>query len=377
MSFGRESLRALTERVKENCSALFRPPDGTPGHGLPDVFASVDAGIYRRLLDGLDFIARQIFPDTAEGEFLRQHWSAGVPPLHAATASGEADVTGLPGRGVPSGVLLAHSSGERFHVEAAARPDAGGKAIVYVRARNPGSGANLAPGEELTVVSAIPAGVDSTAVVRGGGIVGGADAETDEEYLARVLADLRNPARYGKPGDFAAWALDSTPEVSAAWEFRNFGVLGTVLVLVVSGNRRDGVGAVGGIGAVRDYIRDRAPPVMFAVRSPSIISVNPSATLPAMEDSPANRGLARDRMPAWMRAEARPGARITAGALRPGGYRRRGDRRHSCKNRRRGGRLGGGRAPRISVAGGGLMGIDPAPERRYEAAVRRLFPKGG
>jgi len=47
---------------------------------------------------------------------------------------------------------------------------------------------------------------------------------------------------------------------------------------------------------VRDFIRDRAPPVMFAVRSPAVIPVNPSASLPPMEDSLVNRVLASDRM---------------------------------------------------------------------------------
>jgi len=316
MSFRRDSLAVLTERVKAKYASLFRPLDGTPRHGLLDVFASVDAGIYHQLLGDLDFLARQIFPDTAEGAFLRQHWSARIPPLHAATASGEVYMTGIPGRGVPAGVLLSSASGERYHVEAAARLDPEGRAVVAVRAQNPGSRANLAPGERLSIASAIPAGVDSAATVREAGITGGADAETDEEYLARVLAHLRNPTRYGKPGDFAAWAVDSTPEVSAAWEFRNFGVLGTVLVQVISGNQRDGVGAVGGVDAVRDFIRDRAPPVMFAVRSPTIIRVDPSASLPPAEDLLVNRVLASDRMTAWMQAEARPGARITAGALR-------------------------------------------------------------
>jgi len=77
--------------------------------------------------------------------------------------------------------------------------------------------------------------VDSEATVAEPGIAGGVDAESDEEYLARVLAHLRNPARYGRPGDFAAWARDASPEVSAAWEFPNFSALGTVLVQAIMG----------------------------------------------------------------------------------------------------------------------------------------------
>jgi len=316
MSFRRDSLSALTERINSTYASLFRPLDGTPRHGLLQVFAAVDAGIYHQLLGDLDFLSRQIFPDSAEGAHLREHWSAKVPPLHAATAAGEAEMTGIAGRGVPAGILLAAASGERYHVGTSARLDSCGRALVQVRSQTPGAAANLAAGAELSIISAIPAGVDSVATVAAPGITGGADAESDEEYLARVLAALRNPARYGKPGDFAAWARDSSPEVSAAWELPNFGPLGTVLVLVVNGNQRDGVREVGGLDAVREYIRDRAPPVMFHVMSPSVVTVSPTAELPPSENSLSNRELAENRMRAWMQVEARPGARVTAGALR-------------------------------------------------------------
>ena len=316
MPFRRDSLAALTARINANYSSLFRPLDRTLRQSLLKVFATVDAGIYHQLLGDLEFLSRQIFPDTAEGEYLRQHWSMRVPPLHAASASGKAEATGAPGMAIPAGVVYAAASGERYHTERSYPLDADGKAIIGVRAQNPGSRANLAAGETLSITSSIPAGVDSEATVVEPGIAGGADAETDEEYLARVLARLRNPARYGRPGDFAAWARDASPEVSAAWEFPNFSALGTVLVQVISGNQRDGVGPVGGLDAVRERVRSLAPPVIFAVRSPAIVAVSPSASLPAAEDSLENRGLAEGRMLAWMQAEARPGARVTAGALR-------------------------------------------------------------
>jgi len=316
MSFRRDSLIALTNRIYANYSSLFRPLDRTPRHSLLKVFAAVDAGIYHQLLGDLDFLSMQIFPDTAEGEFLRQHWSAQVPPLHATAASGDVDMTGLAGRLIPAGILFTSSSGERYYNEAASRLDSEGRAVVTIKAQEPGSQANLAPGETLSIVSAIPAGVDSAVTVRGGGISGGADAETDEEYLARVMAWLRNPARYGKPGDFADWAVDSSPEVSSAWEFKNFGPLGALLIQVINGNQHDGVSAVGGLDIVRNYISQHAPPILFTVRSPLLVPMTPSASLPPREDLLANRALAESRMRTWLQVAAKPGAQITAGALR-------------------------------------------------------------
>jgi hypothetical protein len=67
---------------------------------------------------------------------------------------------------------------------------------------------------------------------------------------------------------------------------------------------------------VRNYINTVAPPVLFEVRTPNIISINPSASLPPNEDSQANRELAVSRMKAYMQAAAKPGAKVTAGALR-------------------------------------------------------------
>ena len=319
MAFKRDSLAVLLDRIYANYTSLFRPLDKTPRQNLLKVFASVDAGIYHQLLGDLDFLAKQIFPDTAEGGYLREHWSNRVTPLYAITASGEITVTGTAGRPVPAGIVFAAASGERYYLNSACRLDGGGQAVAAVKAENPGQRGNLAAGEKLSVVSALPAGIDSQAVVSGRGIIGGTDAETDEEYLARALAALCNPARYGKTGDFALWAMDASAEVSAAWEFRNlgvFGVFGAVLVQVIKGNQMDGVYPVANLSEVRNYISGAAPPVLFEVRTPAIIHLNPSASLPLHEDSQANRELAENRMRAYMQIAAKPGAQITAGALR-------------------------------------------------------------
>jgi len=316
VSFKRDSLAVLLDRIYANYTSLFRPLDKTPRQNLLKVFASVDAGIYHQLLGDLDFLSKQIFPDTAEGEYLREHWSNRITPLFAIAASGEVTMSGTANRAIPSGVIFEAASGEKYYLENAYRLDAGGKAVVTVKAENPGQQGNLAIGEKLSIVSDVPAGVDSEAVVSGNGIVGGSDAESDEEYLTRVLAFLRNPSRYGRTGDFALWARDASAEVSAAWEFKNFGVFGAVLVQVIKGNQIDGVHPVDNLAEVRNYISNVAPPVLFEVRTPKIIPVDPSVSLLSQEDSQANRELAEDRMKAWMYLAAKPGVQITAGALR-------------------------------------------------------------
>jgi uncharacterized phage protein gp47/JayE len=316
MPFKRDSLNAVLDRVYANYMSRYKPLDKTPRHNLLKVFAAVDAGIYHELLGDLDFLAQQLFPDTATGAYLREHWSSRTTPLYAAAAEGDITVSGLPGRAVPAGLVFKSASGGMYYSESAARLDAGGTAAVRVKAQDTGIKTNLEAGEELALISAIPAGADSKAAVSEDGVTGGADAESDEEYLVRVLTQLRNPARYGKEGDFAAWALDSSPEVSAAWEYKNFGVFGAVLVQVINGNQTAGVSPVANLGAVRSYLNEHAPPVLFEARTPEIISLNPAVTLPPLEDTRHNREEAAQRIRAYMQLTARPGERVTAGALR-------------------------------------------------------------
>ena len=226
------------------------------------------------------------------------------------------DAVIVSGKTVPSGAVFQAASGERYCPRNAYRLDADGQAAAAVKAENPGQRGNPAEGEKLSIVLAVPAGTDSRALVSGGGITGGTDAETDGEYPARAPAALRNPSRCGKQGGFALWAKDAGAEVSGAWEFKNFGVSGAAPARTVKGSRHTGVYPADNPAEVRNYISADAPPVLFEVRSPVIKPVSPAAALLPVEDSQANRDPAETRMKTYMRLAARPGARITAGALR-------------------------------------------------------------
>ncbi|MDR2509323.1 MAG: baseplate J/gp47 family protein [Spirochaetaceae bacterium] len=316
MPFKRDSLAVVQERIYANYMSLFRPIDKTPRHSLLKVLAHIDAGIEHQILGDLDFLSLQLFPDTATGAYLREHWSSRVTPLSATHAAGNIIVSGLSNINIPAGLVFKSASGEKYYSEQSGKTDSAGSDLVHIKAENAGLNGNLSQEDELKIISQIPVGINAVAVVASGGILGGANAESDEEYLTRVLLSLRNPVRYGKKDDFAAWARDASPEVSAAWEFKNFGVFGALLVQVINGNQFDGVSPVGGLDTVRDYISDNAPPVMFTVRSPAIVNLNPKVTLSQNEDTLQNRERAVERLKGYMQVIAMPGIKITAGALR-------------------------------------------------------------
>jgi uncharacterized phage protein gp47/JayE len=316
MPFNRESLTDLLDRTYNNYTSLFRPLEKTPRYNLLKVFASSDAGMYHQLLGDLGFLADQIFPDTATGEYLRLHWSDRVSPLHATAAAGTIQIPGVPNTAVPAGLLYVSPAGQRYFTESAEWVGDDGVALAAVKAEHFGAETNLPPGETLSLVSSIPAGIDSTAVTAGDGITGGADSESDEAYLVRILQYLKNPVRYGKPGDFAHWAVDASPEVSKAWEFKNFGIFGALLIQVIGGNQIDGVTPVGSLAQVRDYISTVAPPVLFTVRTPELIPLNPAIALLQAENTVSNRELVLERLKTYLQATSAPGKTYTAGMLR-------------------------------------------------------------
>ena len=316
MALTRESLPVLFDRMYSNYMSRLKPLDKTARHNLIRVMAEVEAGIYHQLLGDLSFLAEQMFPDTATGDYLRMHWSDRVPPLYAVCAIGTAQVKGAAGTAVPAGLVYVSESGKRYFTARAYKIGADGTAVINLNAEKAGSDSNLAAGKKLRMSSAIPAGLTSEAVTVDGGIKGGVDAESDEDYLSRVLIALRNSARYGKTGDFAAWAVDSSADVSKAFEFKNFGVFGALLIQVISGDHFKGISQVGNLSVVTSYIDSVAPPVMYTVRTPELKPIGMTVTLLSSESTSENQGIIRNRINGYLNVTARPGVRYTEGSFR-------------------------------------------------------------
>ena len=316
MAFERESLKTLLDRVYSNYMRLLKPLGKTPRHNIMKVLAYTEGGDIHQLLGDLSFLSEQIFPDTASGEYLRAHWSDRVPPLYATAATGMVIQTGLPGTSVPKGLIYASESGKRYYTTRSYTIPSSGSVEVYVVAEESGTSSNLGAGSKLSVVSALSAGLDSKAKVSDDGILGGVDSESDEDYRSRTISYARNPGRYGKTGDFAVWAVDSSSEVSKAFEIPNFGVFGSLLIQCIHGNQIDGVSRVHNLDIVRSYIEKNSPPIIFTVATPELVSVSPAVRLPEREDTLENRNIAIQRLKVFLNVRAAPGCRLTESALR-------------------------------------------------------------
>ncbi|MBQ9206854.1 MAG: baseplate J/gp47 family protein [Treponema sp.] len=311
MEFKRDSLTTLLDRAYNNYVSRLQPMERTPRYNLLKVLASVHAGSQHQLLGDLSFLCDQLFPDTATGNFLRGHWSDRVPALYASAAVGTVIQTGVAGAAVPSGLVYQSGNGKRYYTGKAYTIGADGTVAVYVTAEESGLASNADADTELSIVSSLTTGLDRTAKVGSNGIKGGVDSESDEEYLARVLEYERNSIRYGKTGDFAAWAVDATAEVTKAFEIRNFGIFGAVLIQCINGNQIDGVHQVSGLSAIDAYIKSKSVPLLYTVQTPELVQIEPTIELLATEDTAENRATVLGRLKTYLSVKAAPGSTFT------------------------------------------------------------------
>lgn len=211
--------------------------------------ASAVAGLYEHQA----WIIRQIFPDTADTEYLEHHCAVrGIKRKAAVAADGTVTATGLAGIAIPAGSVLQHADGRRYLVSAPAVIGAGGSVAVSVSAESAGTAGDLAAGQPLGFQSP-PLGVAGDAV--SAGITGGTEAESDANLLARLLELIRRPPAGGNKYDFKRWALE-VAGVTAAYVYPLRRGLGTVDVVITANNA---LPAPAVIAAAQAYIDDLRP----------------------------------------------------------------------------------------------------------------------
>lgn len=175
------------------------------------VFARVFAGLSHMLHGHLDWIAKQLLPDTATGIWLDRHGSLHSVYRKAATSAvGLMRFTGSGTSTIPAGTSVQTVDGVRFTTDSSAQLS-GQQADVAVTAVEAGLDGNTPIGATLSLTSPV-AGIDNEGVVlndgSGQGIHDGTDQETDERLRERILLKLRNPPQGGSVADYIQWTLE-------------------------------------------------------------------------------------------------------------------------------------------------------------------------
>ena len=197
------------------------------------VRASSVASAVRGVYQDQQWITRQIFPDTADHDFLLMHARLrNLTPKPATPAGGQALLTGTPGSPVASGLSFRYSNGQTGNTVTGGTLGHDGKLTVTVIATSSGTASNAPGGTPGTLLIA-PPGVSSQITLTA--MTGGTDEESDESLLARLLELIRRPPAGGNKYDYHRWAME-VPGVTAAYVYPLRRGLGTVDVVITSGN---------------------------------------------------------------------------------------------------------------------------------------------
>lgn len=205
---------------------------GVIRQSLQRALAFALAGVVYLLLKTLQYLSRQLFPDTASEAFALS-WADvyGVEQKPATQAAGSVQATGTAGNPIPAGEVLQRSDGRRYSVDAAAVVGVGGDVTFAVTAEEAGASGDAGDGTQLTFVTP-PAGIDAQAFVVGvDGLSGGFDVETAALTKQRTLDLIRAPRRGGSEEDYEIWATEIAG-ISQAFARDAYAGIGTVLLIV-------------------------------------------------------------------------------------------------------------------------------------------------
>lgn len=169
--------------------------------------ASVAALAAAHIMYALKYVERQIFPGSADWDNLRRHganWD--LEPKSATIATdGQVQLTGTDGTVVGSGLTLTHEDGTEYRTTSGGTVAGGALAVSY-DAVDATSAPNRAVNDELTLQSP-PVGLDQVATVTEEFAEPGTDDESQEQFLARLLARMREGNQGGTHTDYEQWAL--------------------------------------------------------------------------------------------------------------------------------------------------------------------------
>lgn len=312
MSFVRPSLSEIVARIESDIETRL-----ATGRLLAKSFLAIMARAYAGAVHLLYFYINwavlQLFPDTAEAEYMTR-WAAiwGVPRTPATFADGDVAFTGVNGTVVPEGLRLKRSDGG-FFLTTESGTISGGQVSLAVQAVNAGSAGNTEAAGVLVVVTSI-AGLNSTAAVAGGGITGGLDAESDESLRARLLDRIQQPPHGGALFDYVKWAKEVSG-VTRAWAESTFE--GTVTVRFVLDNETDIIPDSGKVAEVQAYIDSpyrRPATADVTVVAPTAVPLN--FTIDLNPDTADIRTAVTESLKDLIRRTAEPGGTLLISKIR-------------------------------------------------------------
>ena len=295
MPWATPTLRQVRGFVRDSIHASLPGADANVPNSILRILADAMGALCHLTLQYLDWLAKQIMPDSAETAYLDrwgQIWLVNsdgtVGRKQATLAVGQVTATGVNGSIIPSGTTLEAGDGTEYEVTAQTIVS-GVPTPVPIRAITPGATGNMDTGSVLAF-NTPPAGVDRNVLVLE--LIGGADTETDDELRARVLQRIQQPPMGGDASDYEAWAL-AVPGVTRAWSSPLEQGMGTVTLRFCMDDLRadnNGIPLAEDVATVENYVNVKRPVavkdifVVAPIPFPISFSINQ-----LVDDTPATR----------------------------------------------------------------------------------------
>lgn len=258
MSFAIPSLRDLTERTRQAFRSYLPGADAWlwPNNIAPT--AKVIGGAMYELFQRLDYVQRQKFASTAEGEWLDRHaYEVGLARNVAANSAGTVTFAAVGALVVAPGAIVARGDGVQF-VTISGASTAGGSFSLPVKAVNAGKAGQTIAGTLFSAVSNVT-GSPTSITADEGGLTGGADVESDAALRARILFRKRFPPHGGSAPDYVEW-VSAVPGVTRVFVERLWNGPGSVRVFpITDGATADGVPTASFLSTVRAILGPKTP----------------------------------------------------------------------------------------------------------------------
>jgi uncharacterized phage protein gp47/JayE len=265
MPWSTPTLREVRSLIRDAIRSELPGADAIVPNSVLRVTSDVQGALCHLNLQYLDWLAKQLMPDTAENIWLDRHadiWltnSDGSTGRKMATlARGSVTFIGPGGTVVPRATELGYGAIAYETVEDVTLADNLIPTEASIQALDPGSAGNLAAGTSLVFLGDVP-GVGNATVVE---LNYGTDTEKDDDLRIRVLERIRQPPMGGDQSDYVAWAK-AVPGVTRAWCYPLEMGIGTVTVRFMCDELRadrDGFPAGFDIQTVQAYL-DTVRPV--------------------------------------------------------------------------------------------------------------------
>jgi len=259
LPFSRPTLTQICDRIKTDMETRIIGVGSLLRRSTLKVLSKVYGGAIHLCYGFLKYMGDQLFILTADENYLIIHGTEyGLNKEVAVKATGSISISGTADTVIPAATKIKSTSGYVYLTDESVTVKADGLVGANITAEVAGEDSNEDAGTILSFISPI-VNIDTSVTVEMGGITGGLDAETVEEFRTRLLTRKRQPSHGGSANDYVTWTKEVSG-VTRAWCLPAYNGIGTVGVAFTRDNDNSIVPNATQREIVEEYIIEHEDP---------------------------------------------------------------------------------------------------------------------